>query len=335
MNKKGFTIVELMVTMVIMSIIIGLVYSSFNTIVSDVKSETKSIESIMDTMVGLEIIRLDIEHAGFGLATDEQCGYPVRQITADSNPPGGCSKQDKTTTNLGLVIRSTINTSNTDTYGWFYCDDGNRTGVRDQRGDKTNNYAVLLNIDKTHNFSGSVANCPAGPDDFLGYPYDNGGPATQCDTQYCNKVTYRLSTAQDLGSCYGNSRNLLRVVGAGNGVSILQCSANWALRFSLDTNGDGTIDQQFSDKPWSGAETAANIRSQLKAVHLYALIQDSQFDPDYNGDYNATKLTIDGVNLTKINGDIANPDAAFVGDIANFIHFRWKVLKISAKPMNL
>lgn len=66
-NKNGFTLVEVLVTMAVFIIILMIAAESFKNIISISSRLTKSEESNIEGVVGLEILRHDLEQIGFGL----------------------------------------------------------------------------------------------------------------------------------------------------------------------------------------------------------------------------------------------------------------------------
>jgi len=66
-TNKGFTLVELIVVMLIFVIVIGITGDAFNRIVSKALSLTKTAESNIAGIVGLELMRVDLDSAGYGL----------------------------------------------------------------------------------------------------------------------------------------------------------------------------------------------------------------------------------------------------------------------------
>ena len=66
-NNKGFSLVEMIVVMAIFVVVIMLTTQSFNTILTYAKRLMKSEESNIEGVVGLEMMRHDLEQAGFGL----------------------------------------------------------------------------------------------------------------------------------------------------------------------------------------------------------------------------------------------------------------------------
>jgi len=66
-TNKGFSLIEMIVVMLIFVIVIGITGDAFNRIVSKALSLTKTAESNIAGIVGLELMRVDLEAAGYGL----------------------------------------------------------------------------------------------------------------------------------------------------------------------------------------------------------------------------------------------------------------------------
>lgn len=66
-SNKGFTLIELIIVMAVFIVVIIISSSAFEKIISTSKQLIKSAESNIEGVVGLEIMRTDLEHAGFGL----------------------------------------------------------------------------------------------------------------------------------------------------------------------------------------------------------------------------------------------------------------------------
>ena len=69
-KQAGFTLVELMVTMVIFVLVIAAASSMFTGILNQFKQQSKIAETNIEGIVGLQMLRTDIEQAGYGLPYD-------------------------------------------------------------------------------------------------------------------------------------------------------------------------------------------------------------------------------------------------------------------------
>lgn len=66
-SSRGYTLVELVIVMAIFMVVIIISSQAFNSILSMSAQQTKSSESDTQGVIGLEMLRVDIEHAGYGL----------------------------------------------------------------------------------------------------------------------------------------------------------------------------------------------------------------------------------------------------------------------------
>ena len=135
-NKRGFTLVELIVVMAIFMVIIMITAAAFKTIVDNSSQQTKSIETQIEGIVGLEVLRADLQQIGFGLpwtfshtlAYEEavQTNYstttaadPLLNDKPDKAPRAILS--EVTTFNGGsmcLVVKSTLTAANDTSKKW-------------------------------------------------------------------------------------------------------------------------------------------------------------------------------------------------------------------------
>ncbi|OGR25105.1 MAG: hypothetical protein A2X83_05360 [Desulfuromonadales bacterium GWD2_54_10] len=69
-NKRGFTLVEMLVTMAVFIVVIAISGDAFNSILKHTSKLFRSEESNIEGIVGLEVLRHDLQQAGFGLFTE-------------------------------------------------------------------------------------------------------------------------------------------------------------------------------------------------------------------------------------------------------------------------
>jgi len=69
-SKKGFTLVEMLIVTVIFILVIMAASSSFNVLLTQMAKLTKSEESNIEGVVGLEMLRHDLQQVGFGLPNE-------------------------------------------------------------------------------------------------------------------------------------------------------------------------------------------------------------------------------------------------------------------------
>ena len=80
-REGGFTLVELMITMVVFVFFIAAASQVFTGLLTQFKQQSKLAETNIEGMVGLDILRQDIEHAGYGLP------WNVRGVTDWASVP--------------------------------------------------------------------------------------------------------------------------------------------------------------------------------------------------------------------------------------------------------
>ncbi len=73
-GKRGFSLVELLVVMGLLVIVLAITTGNFITLVRALKGESKIAETEVEKIVGLEILRQDIENAGYGLPWNVDTG---------------------------------------------------------------------------------------------------------------------------------------------------------------------------------------------------------------------------------------------------------------------
>lgn len=93
-SKKGFTLIELMVTMVVFVFVIAAVSNVFTGLLTQFKQQSKISETNIEKAIGLEILRQDLEGAGYGLPWDVANGWAVLAGYNEANPTGGTAMLD-------------------------------------------------------------------------------------------------------------------------------------------------------------------------------------------------------------------------------------------------
>jgi len=326
-KNRGFTLIELIIAIAIFGILMAVSGRVYRTLVQGMNRQKDVVESDSGKILGLELLRLDLEHVGYGISNNETS----RPVVWDGSD---------------LQLRSTINNSNSGTIGWMMlqCSLGvSPTVLVDRRLDNTVNN-VLLTKERDFITNQSIAasttvqctTCqdlntylqPANDYIAMAYPYDSTVTNGCSGGQYCNVITYTLSTSNPLAKCASGAQNLLRKVGNGTGERVLECVADFEVRFDWDLTGDGDVldsgEQSLSAIP-TGASTS-DILTRLKNIDFYVLMQSGKKQQGFtfSGDLTA-------------NGELSSPNTAggfTTSTVTDFSAYRWKVLKISAKPMS-
>lgn len=89
-STKGLTLVEMLIVMAIFMFIIIISSEAFNKILSISTQQTKSAESDTQGILGLEMLRVDLQHAGYGLPWELsfQDNFEEAQAASGSLAPG-------------------------------------------------------------------------------------------------------------------------------------------------------------------------------------------------------------------------------------------------------
>ena len=120
-GQKGVSFIELLIVMTLVVIVLTLNTDTFGVIFRQSRQQTQAVGAQMDRVVGLEMLRTDLEHAGFGLPWSfqgainysEASGSPQSTYNdSTSNPPRAFVSGNDPTFTLNnsdyLVVKSTI-----------------------------------------------------------------------------------------------------------------------------------------------------------------------------------------------------------------------------------
>jgi len=113
-REAGFSLVELMITMVVFLLVIAVAASVFTGLITQFKQQSKISETNIEGIVGLEILRQDIGNAGYGLpwnglvAYNEAATAPASNYNDNGNPPRAILSGNNTGINNSdyLVIKA-------------------------------------------------------------------------------------------------------------------------------------------------------------------------------------------------------------------------------------
>ena len=82
---EGFSLVELIVAMAIFVTVIMVTTTTFTTILTKGSQQAKSTETQIEGIVGLELLRADLQQAGFGLPWSYQSPITFREYVGDAS----------------------------------------------------------------------------------------------------------------------------------------------------------------------------------------------------------------------------------------------------------
>jgi len=356
-KEAGFTLIELLITMVVFVLVIAAGSQIFTGLLTQFKQQSKIAETNIEGIVGLEILRQNIEHAGYGLpwiiptgvTYSEASSSPASTYNDASNPPRAILSGNGTGFNVSdyLVIKA-INVARNDVCQRWTTLKATAPNVRTWTPSSENLIAsdkvIVLSPGATDlnsrtlvisgtTFSttyGSVTSSTWLPTDAMGANIVYGvDPDTSPLRMPFNRADYFISNANVPQRCAPNTGVLEKVVvnqnggGLTNPLPLLDCVADMQVVYRRDTNGDGTIDNTTDD---ISALTAQQIRDQVKEVRIYILAHEGQYDRNYT--YPNSTITLGEFGLGS-NFNLATT----IG--ANWQNYRWKVNTLVVKPNNL
>ena len=85
-REAGFTLVELLITMVVFVLVIAAASGVFTGLLTQFKQQSKIAETNIEGIIGLEILRQDMEHAGYGLPWNLN-GASYREAEVEATTP--------------------------------------------------------------------------------------------------------------------------------------------------------------------------------------------------------------------------------------------------------
>jgi prepilin-type N-terminal cleavage/methylation domain-containing protein len=357
-DQKGVSLIELLVVMALVVIVLMMNTDTFGVIFRQSRQQTQAVGAQMDRVVGLEMLRTDLEHAGFGLPWSfagsinysEATGSPQDTFNdSPSNPPRALvSGNNPTTFTLNnsdyLVIKSTIVGTNETSQQWTYIAGGQQPhtwGSNDLlNGDRVtvvwprsatgfNKELVMDGSNFFTTYSSSafpVEYSPAAATTrFVIYGVD---PDTNLRMPF-NRADYYIQRPASIPqACAPNTGVLYKAtINQGNGAlntnPLIDCVADMQVIYRLDTNNDGTIDSTLDSI--SGL-TAQQIREQLREVRVYILSHEGQRDSAFQ--YQSSTITVGEFGL----GSTFNL-SSIIG--TGWQNYRWKVNTLVVKPRNL
>lgn len=358
---------ELLIVMGIFMIVITASSQMFVSLLSEFKQQSKITVTNIEGILGLEMMRRDIENAGYGLPWDGLTNYqeltnPVGELynpaqfnDAPTNPPRAIFSGNGTgwqgTDRLVVKAINVAMNSTSEHWNFLYTSPAVSTNVWTPAADNllATDHIIVISQDANSRilvphtlggFSNTFSNV-AGfstnrSDPSVVYGVD---PNTPLKMPF-NRADYYVQqpvTASDLPRyCAAGTGILYKAVIAHNSTGfltpqpLLECVADMQVAFVNDVNGDGTVMQKFEDISNIVAYPADTIRSQVKEVRVYILAQEGQRDRNYTYP-NPTP------RVGQIGGDIGDVGRNFDlnANITDWSHYRWKLYTLVVKPSNL
>lgn len=362
-RESGFTLVELLITMAILGFVLAGITQMFTGVLTQFKQQSKIAETSIEGIVGLELLRQDMEDAGFGLpwripgtttyleaSGAVAAAYNDATASPPMNPPRAFVAGSGTGWNGSdvLIIKATNVARNDASQKWTHINSDNvprtwdvpaedlapansvmvlepGTSEANRRTLKTDGTVWLATAGSTTNFT------PSEGYNFV-YGIDDGSTARMP----FNRADYYIYSPSDTtvpARCAPNTSVLAKnvinnttVSGGGyraDNLPLLDCVADMQVVFRRDTNEDGSIDGSADVLPAASLTAAAQIRAQVKEVRVYILAHEGQIDRSYT--HPTTDIL---VGETGIGG-------GRTFNIGANVNYRWKLYILVVKPKNL
>jgi type II secretory pathway pseudopilin PulG len=352
-RNLGFSILELLIALAIVMLVLAAATTFFISTVRQYKIQTKIVETNVEGVLGLELLRQDLESLGFGLPWDNIASYseasPAR-LNDSPNPPKAVVSLDNAFLPIGLtvnesdylVIKSTRvgmggaagkwTTLRRDAGGvavtrpWGSAEEDLAQTDRIIVLSPTLNRRTLVTPVAGTPFSAVANFAPADNQAVANVVYGVDNTAAGLRFPF-NRADYYITAASPTvvpRRCAPNTGVLVkRVVSQVDGtlspaLPLLDCAADMQVVYGLDTNGDKSVEDWENDISMLSADT---IRTQLAEVRVHILAQEGQIDDSY-------RTPTD--NIT-----IGSQGKGRSFDVSGRRNYRWKVYTIVVKPRSL
>ena len=202
-RQEGFSLIELMITMVVFLLIIASASGVFTSLLTQFKQQSKISETNIEGAIGLEILRRDLESAGYGLPWNVELGggggndwnLLVGYCEAVSD---GTITPNPTTFNNGV---NTVPCPATVTGAPKAVQSGNNLGV---------DLSAVAVVGESADYLAIKSTAVAINDTAKKWTYLRAGPVLNTWTPACENLN-RYPTAGDT-NCTGAAENTVRVI---------------------------------------------------------------------------------------------------------------------------
>ncbi|HEX12867.1 MAG TPA: hypothetical protein ENO40_00095 [Desulfurella acetivorans] len=352
-NKKGFTLLEIIVTLFIVMVALAIGYYTFVKVLKLSFYHSSTQKSQINTLMGIDLLRYDCEMAGYGLTQSIPKGVDSSNYAeASSSPAKNYNNapgvpwpvQIGTYNNASyLVIRSTIANINSASRKWsvMYYDGTNWQiqGYSDSLSwpkneadnhftkgtNDDNDYVIILhNKDLYAKSNGlyyfklstlpSNANIP--PSDYTYVVY--GVDADTTLRMPFNRVDYFLDNTNLSKFCEPSTYELYRATinqsnGAINKQPLLDCVKDFQVAIKSGNNW-------YTSKNPLGSQIDAQNTQEIR---IFILQQSGKFNQEYTNSKT--------INL----GDSDTGILSTFTPSGNQVHYQWKTINLSIVPRNL
>lgn len=364
-RQSGFTMLELIIVMAIFMLVIISASQMFVSLLTEFKQQGKIAITNIEGILGLEMMRRDIEHAGYGLPWDGITAYS--EISAGANAVAAALNDASSS-----APRAVLSGDNT---GWNGTDHLAIKATNVAMSNTCEKWTLLDKSDVYTTWTSTLDNLKInqdrvivisqGPTSRTLVPVAGGFATTftaanlanvddnRSDTSIVygidpntdpkmpfNRADYYVAVpaaASDMPThCAAGTGLLYKAVASQDPnkafepvVPILDCVADMQVVFRRDMNADGTAEDIAENIT---VATADQIRTQVREVRVYILAQEGQRDRSYTHPTQVVR-----VGETIASGGIGNVGRDFDLDanVTEWQHYRWKLYTLVVKPVNL
>ncbi|OPY75941.1 MAG: hypothetical protein A4E65_03342 [Syntrophorhabdus sp. PtaU1.Bin153] len=312
-GQEGISIIEMMITMTLVVIVLCLNTNTFGVIFKYSRQTNQAVGAQMDRAVGFEMLRIDLEQAGYGLPWSFQntITYQEASSAGYNDAPSGEPRALVSGNGVGykgsdyLVIKSTTVGMSDTSQRWTYITDGvvpHSWGSNDlENGDRVivvspqaqgGTYGKRLIMDGANFFTTfSTTSFTAGFSPPTGERYVIYGVDKDTDLRRpFNRADYYIASpskgarTDDSDGCAPNTGILYKATlnhGDGDlsaGMPLVDCVADMQVVYGLDTDNNGAIESRVND---ISSLSASDIRAQVREVRVYVLSHEGPVDPGF------------------------------------------------------
>jgi prepilin-type N-terminal cleavage/methylation domain-containing protein len=359
-RETGFSLIELLIVIAILGFVLAAISDMFVGLLRGYKQQSKITETNIEGVIGLEMLRRDIQSAGYGLPWIIPAGTTYSEVTNvtapayfyndASNPPRAILSDFDTSGRAYLVIKA-INVARNDACTkWTHLLSTGGTITTTtwtplSENLKSTDWVIVISpgtpatTSRTLVASGgffttfgslSLAGFSSSDENRIIYGVDPKTvrmPFNRAD-YYVNNTSVTIP-----GRCAQGTGILMKAVlnqgdggFSGSSLPLLDCVADMQVVYNLDTDLDGQANL-FSNGLSPLIYDAQTIRDQLKEIRVYILAHEGQRDMSYTHTINPMLV-----------GESATGGRLFnfaTNGITNWQNYRWKVYTLVVRPNSL
>jgi type II secretory pathway pseudopilin PulG len=368
-HLSGFSLVELLIYMAVLAVLMTAVFISYTRTLKNSAQQTSVAETKIETNLGLELLRMDLEHAGFGLPWRLSGASYTEPTPLDDAPniPRAIVSEDLSVNSMNrsdyLVIRASNAIRGVSGKKWGYVgrNDLHETFVQSVSDDGflTGDVVIVIRpeiepgqfrelVVDDNNFTTKITNSGKSLSDSFAPPADSIDPegmkylvyglANTNDIQRpFNRTDYYISAGAIVPThCAPNTGGLVKAIANQN----IQApnSQDFSSTAIVDCVADFQIvyylgtNNVVSNASSLAGLSAKEIREQVRAIRFFVLTHEGGMDRSYT------------YPNTTVNVGVVDSDGNLVGgrpfDLKerigeSYINYRWKVESMMVTPKNL